>query len=573
MSHAEVATEYARAVVAGEIPNCKWVRLAAERHLRDLEAAENDPDFRYEFDEDEAERVCAFIELLPHVKGKWAKARERIVLQPWQVFIVACIFGWIRRSDGLRRFRETYLKIPRKNGKSVIAAGIGLWMFCGDDEHGAEVYCGATTEKQAWEVFRPARLMLDAEISADIREAVGAEVLAKSLLVHGDLSRFEPVIGKPGDGASPSCGIADEYHEHDTPDMIDTFQTGMGAREHPLLLIITTAGYNLGGPCYGKEIQARKVLEGTVANDELFAVMYGIDEGDDWAQPAALRKANPNFGVSVDGEFLEGMQRQAVLNADQQTRFKTKHLNEWCSAKSAWMNQALWTLAKDEALTLEEVVAARPEASVISVDLASKVDLATEQILFRRLLAGKWHYYLFGRYWLPEETIEEPGPNQHLYRRWVIEGHLIATAGATIDYDTIAKTVSEDLKAIDGREFVFDPFNATHLSQMVAAEAGDSVEIVEFLQKPWNFSVPMDEITAALKDGRFHHDGNPITAWCMSNVVGKVAKKDMYSPTKERPENKIDGAVAAIMAMSRAMADEPQDEGVDSWLTKAVVNR
>lgn len=567
--HVDAANAYARQVVAGEIAACKWVRLSCQRHLDDL-AREDDEDFPYYFDPDEGNRVAAFIELLPHVKGKWAKRRELIRLQPWQAFIIVCIFGWLRASDGMRRYRETYLKIPRKNGKSVVAAGIGLWMFLGEDEHGAEVYAGATTEKQAWEVFRPAKLML--EQSPEVADMVGAEALAKALVVLGDLSRFEPVIGKPGDGASPSCGIVDEYHEHDSPDMVDTFQTGMGAREQPLLLIITTAGYNLGGPCYDKELQARKMLEGVIDNPELFAIMFGLDEGDDWADPASLRKANPNFGISVDGEFLEAQQRQAVLNAAQQTRFKTKHLNEWCSAKSAWMNQALWTAAADPALEQAELVAVQAEA-FLAVDLASKTDLATEQVLFRRLLAGRWHYYLFGRYWLPEETVEDPGPNQHLYRRWVIEGWLTVTGGATIDYDTVAHSVTEDLKLTGGREFVFDPFNATHLSQKVAAEAGDSVAVIEFLQKPWNFPVPMDEITAALKDGRFHHDGNPVTAWCMSNVVGKVAKKDMYSPTKERPENKIDGAVAAIMAMSRAMAENPIDEGVDSWLTKAVVSR
>lgn len=567
--HAEAAEQYARAVVSGEIPNCKWVVLAAQRHLDDL-TRQDDPEFPYYFDPDEGERVCAFIEYLPHVKGKWAKEAERLALQPWQSFVTVCLFGWLRKSDGLRRFRETYLKIPRKNGKSVLAAGIGLWMLVGEDEHGAEVYSGATTEKQAWEVFRPARLMLNQ--SSDVIDATGAEVWAKALVVPGDGSRFEPIIGKPGDGASPSCGIVDEYHEHDTPDMVDTLQTGMGARSQPLLFIITTAGYNLAGPCYDKELQARKVLEGVVENPELFAVMYGIDVGDDWADPGILRKANPNFGVSVDAEFLEAQQRQAVQNAQQQTRFKTKHLNEWCSARSAWMNQALWTLAADPALTREELVATRAEC-YISVDLASKIDLASEQTLFRRLLAGRWHYYLFGRYWLPEETIEEPGPNQAAYRRWVIEGWLSTTEGATIDYDTIAQTVVEDVKASGAREFIFDPFNATHLSQKVGGEAGASLEVVEFQQKPWNFAVPMDEITSALKDGRFHHDGNPITAWCVSNVVGKVAKKDMFSPTKERPENKIDGAVAAIMAMSRAMVLEQQSEGVGSWLTKAVVCR
>lgn len=560
--YAAIATQYARDVVAGAIPNCQWVRLAAQRHLTDLEESA-----AYYFDADEANRVCAFIECLPHVKGKWARDKQTIVLEPWQCFIVACLFGWLRQSDGLRRFRETYLKIPRKNGKSVLAAAVGLVLLLLDGEHGAEVYSGATSEKQAWEVFRPARMML--QRLEELQELTGAEVWAKALVVEENGSRFEPVIGKPGDGSSPHGGIVDEYHEHDGPDMVDTFQTGMGAREQPLLLIITTAGYNLAGPCYEKELQAERVLQGVAENPELFAVMYGIDKGDDWASADVLRKANPNFGVSVSGEFLEAQQRQAVQNAANQTRFRTKHLNEWVSAGVAWINAVDWRAAADTMLTREE---AREVAdfAVVAADLASKLDLAAAQTLFRRDVGGKPHYYLFGRYWLPEEQVEEPGPNQSAYRQWMIDGWLTVTPGAVVDYDTIAQTIAADAKAAGAAEFVFDPFNATHLSQMVAGEGGDGLTLVEFQQKPWNFAVPMDEFEAALRDGRVHHDGNPITAWCMANVVAKVSKKDMVAPTKQSRASKIDGAVAAVMAFSRAVTPETDSAGVSNWLNDPI---
>lgn len=556
-SHVADANRYAREVVAGKIPAGKYVRLACQRHLDDLKR-EKDKAFRFRFDKDEANSVCALAELLPHTKGKWAQKAERIKLEPWQKFLLCCLFGWLKKRSSKRRFRKAYLEIPRKNGKSVVAAVIAVKMLAFDGEFGAEVYSGATTEKQAWEVFRPAKQMI--ERSPELSEAVGAEVWAKAVVLPADGSRLEPVIGKPGDGASPSCAIADEYHEHDTPDLVDTMETGMGAREQPLLVMITTAGFNLAGPCYDQHLEVRRVLDGAVENDELFGCIWSLDERDDWADPQNLRKANPNFGVSVDGEFLEAQQRQAVLNPIQQNRFKTKHLNVWCSARAAWMNMQQWHLAADSMLTMDELIAEGAEA-YIAVDMASKLDLASEQILFRRMLAGKPHYYLFGRYWLPEETIEEPGRNQAAYRKWVISGHLTPTPGATIDYDTIAEQVIADMRRTTAREFVFDPFNAVHLSQMVAEAVGESVQVVEFQQKPWNFAVPMDEITAALKDGRFHHDGNPITTWCVANVVAKVAKKDMFSPTKEKPEQKIDGAVAAIMAMARAIVEteaEPQ---------------
>jgi len=559
---APIAEAYARDVVAGKIPNCKWVKLACKRHLDDLKASA-DPDYPYKFSVKLAERVCTFVEMLPHVKGEWAQDRKLFKLSPWQVFILACIFGWVRKRDDRRRFRVAYIKIPRKNGKSLLAAAIGLYMLTADDEQGAEVYAGATTRKQAMEVFGPAKAMLSR--TPELQEAAGAEARVSVLIVEATLSKFEPIIGNPGDGSSPSCALIDEYHEHDTPNQVDTMQTGMGARREPLLLKITTAGFNLAGPCYDDELFAQKVLEGTIDDPQLFALMYGIDDTDDWASPGVLMKANPNYGVSVDAEFLESQQRQAVINAGHQTKFRTKHLNEWCGAGRAWMPLAQWKAAADSALTIDELVARRCDCWV-SLDLASKLDLCAEQILFREMLGGLPHFYVFGRYWLPGQTVRDAGKNKQAYERWVRDGWLVETDGATIDYDTICEQVVSDIKQCQAGELVYDPFNAGHLQQMVSAEVGDSVEVIEFVQKPWNFAVPMDEVLAALKDGRFHHDGNPITQWCMSNVVAKPAKKDMYSPGKEKPEQKIDGAVALFMAMARGVADiEPQGEPSVRW--------
>lgn len=559
------AKRYAEAVLSGEVLACQWVRLACQRHILDLLEA-TDPTSRYYFDEGEADRACGFMEHLPHVKGRWAAKRELLHLQAWQCFIVCCIFGWRRRKDGLRRFRHAYLAIPRKNGKSILAAAIGIYLWGADGEFGAEVYCGATTEKQAWEVFTPARSMI--RKSDEIREMMGAEVWAKTLIIPEDSSKFEPVIGNPGDGSSPSCAIIDEFHEHDSPAMVDTMVTGMGAREHPLLLEITTSGFNLASPCYDQEQEAKKVLSGAIYNPELFTIIYTIDEGDDWKDPDSLRKANPNWGVSVGDEFLESQLRLAIQNPINQNKFKTKHLNVWCSARSAWMNLELWNRGAIPGLTREDV-AGSPCA--VSFDAASKCDLVAESELYARQEPdGKNHYYLFGRYWLPEAVLEGDDRNAHIYRKWATEGHLQVTEGATIDFETVAEEIGEDLLRSGARELVFDPFNGIHLAQRAAAsdKLPDDFELVEFNQKPWNFPVPMDEITAALKDGRFHHDGNPITRWCVSNVVARQAKKGMFSPQKENNDSKIDGAVSAIMAVSRLMPREIAEEtgSVDGWL-------
>jgi phage terminase large subunit-like protein len=546
--HVATANKYARDVVAGKVPAGKYARLACERHLTDL-AKSKAKNYPYYFDADAGEKACAFVELLPHTKGKWARLSERLVLAPWQCFILACVFGWMRRKNGKRRFRELYSEIPRKNGKSQLGAGIGLYMLIADEEYGAEIYSGATTEKQAWEVFGPARQMIAR--TPGLARAAGVEVWGKSLAIPSDGSKFEPVIGKPGDGSSPSCALIDEFHEHDTPDLLDTMQTGMGAREQPLTAIITTAGYNLGGPCFDKHSEVKKVLEGLIENDELFGIIFSIDEGDDWADPKSLRKANPNFGISVDGDFLEAQQRRATQNPIEQNRFKTKHLNVWCSARNAWMNMIQWGMCADEALKIEEF---EGDECWFVLDLASKNDICAFVQLFKRQLNGVDHYYAFGRYYLPEDTIEEAKTNQALYRKWVIQGHLIATDGAEIDFDVIREDVKQLSSRFHVNEVAYDPWRATQLAHQLAK---DGATVVEFRQTVQNMSPAMKELAAAVKSGRFHHDGNPALTWMVSNVVAKEDAKENIYPRKDRPEQKIDGPVALMMGVGRAMVGEP----------------
>lgn len=548
--HAQMAADYAASVIAGTVPAGPWVIKAAQRHLRDLEKSKTDPKYPYYFNDQEGAKVCRFIEKLPHTKGEWARNKEIIVLQPWQCFLLVVLFGWKKRKNHKRRFRVAYWEIPRKNGKSILGAGIGLYMLLADGEFGAEVYSGATTEKQAWEVFKPAKIMM--ERTPRIAQYFGVDIWSKVLVINKKGSKFEPLIGNPGDGASPSCAIVDEYHEHDTPALYNTMETGMGARTQPLMLVITTAGYNLASPCHEKHDEVAKVLDGIVENDELFGCIFGIGEKDDWADPKNLIKANPNFGVSVDEDFLLSQQRQAILNPVDQNKFKTKHLNVWCAVLNSMFNMQQWLLAADNMLSEDELISDKSADRWIGIDLASKVDLCTEQKLYRKMIGGKPHYYVFGRYWLPEETIDEPGPNMAHYKKWVNQGYLTQTEGATVDFEMITKQVIEDAKKINALEIVYDPFNATQMAQDLLAEGIKNV--VEFLQQPQNFALPIDEIQSAMKDGRFHHDGNPVTTWCMANVVARPTKKGLSAPMKMKPHQKIDGAVAIMMGVARAIA-------------------
>jgi len=553
------ANKYARDVVGGRVPACKWVKLACKRHLDDLKAAKAKR-YPYRFDRDAAERVCAFIQLLPHTKGKWARERKLIELEPWQRFLFAVLFGWVQKGSGLRRFREAYIEVPRKNGKSVIAAGVANYMLAADREYGAEVYCGATTEKQAWEVFRPAKLMLTK--SPALISAAGIEVMAKNVSIPADGSRLEPLIGNPGDGSSPSCALVDEFHEHQTPDLYDTMLTGMGARDQPLMFIITTAGFNLAGPCYDKRRQAQQALDGSVPNPELFGAIYTIDEGDDWQDPATLRKANPNMGVSVSEEFLAKAQQDAIRYPSRQNSFLTKHLNLWVSARTAWLNMADWHASGQEGLALDDFEG-RP--CWVGVDLASKTDIAAIALLFRdELEDGKTRWIAFVRSYLPEGAIERASHNRAAYESWINSGHLITTDGEELDFDIIR----DDLLDLAGRfeieEIAYDPWRATQLAHQLMK---DGAEIIEYRNTVQNMSPPMREMEAAITAGRWRHGCDPVLTWMASNVVAKVDAKENLYPRKERAENKIDGIVAILMALGRALTLENQEGDLLSSLS------
>lgn len=556
LTFADIATQYARDVVEGRIPSCKWNRLACERHLRDLERI-GSPGFPYAWNPElvdakgktyrPAERICKFAELMPHIKGDWAAKGLLIKLGAWQVFILSSIFGWVHRDTGKRRFRVADLYVPRKNAKSTLASVIGNFMLAVDGEFGAEVYSGATSQDQAMEVFRPALLM--ARATPRFCANYGVTVNASNLSVTETNSKFEPVIGKPGDGASPSCAIVDEYHEHKTPELYDTMQTGMGARSQPLLLVITTAGSDISGPCFLHQKELEKILEGVVDNDQRFGIIFGIDEGDDWTDEAVLIKANPNFGVSVDADFLRTQQRDAIADPRKQNVFKTKHLNVWVAAASPWLNLYNLQQCGDSGLKIEEF---RGEDCVAGLDLASKQDIASKVLVFRREIDGEDHYYAFSRNYVPEAAVEKP-ENAH-YQAWVNAGHLVATPGNMIDLSQIEDDIFQDAETVVIREVAKDPWGGQQLGANLAKEG---FEVVDIPQQVRYLSEPMKIIQALVDAGRFHHDGNPCYVWQLSNVEIAPDRNENIFPRKLRATNKIDAAIATIVAMSRAIVAAP----------------
>lgn len=542
-THVERANEYARRVLSGDIPACEWIKLACRRHFDDLDAGV------YRFDDVRAEKAARFISLMPHTKGKWALPNPKepgshlTRLEPWQCFFVCSIFGWLK-GDGTRRFQKASLYVPRKNGKSHLAAAIGLYMLCADSEPGSEVYCGATSEKQAWEVFGPAHRM--ASKTPALVERYGLEINARNMNVRSENSKFEPVIGNPGDGASPHCAIIDEFHEHRTTALYNAMLTGMGAREQPLLLVITTAGEDLSSPCYNDFKTCQQVLSGSISDPEHFALIYTIDESDAWDDEKTLIKANPNFGVSVKKEFLLSRLNEARTNARHQGRYKTKHLNMWVTALDSFFNLEAWRKA-DADVSLEDFDG---ECVYIGMDLASKVDLAVVVVLVPPSSnGGDWH--TFAKFYLPEQTVAQT-ENEH-YREWAEGGHITVTDGAIIDFDVIKADLIDLCTRFECLSLPYDPYQATKLVTELQSEG---LPVIEMRSTVLNFSDPMKMLDGLIRDGKIVHDGNPVMTWMIGNVVATHDAKDNVFPRKNRDEDKIDGPVALIMAMARAMVGE-----------------
>ena len=559
--HIERAEAYVEDVLSGRRPACKMERLACERYRRDRKNRR----WPYTFDPVKAERVCKFIELMPHIKGAWAARKELLKLPGWQCFILINVFGFVHKRGprkGQRRFTESFTVVPRKNGKSTVSAGVGLYMLALDGEVGAEVYSGAATERQAWEVFGPARLM--AQGRPDLLANFKIAVNSSNINILSRASKFEPIIGTPHDGASPSCAIIDEFHEHDTSAQFDTMLTGMGARQQPLMWVITTAGDNLAGPCFDKLLTSRKILERVVDDEEKFFIEYAIDEDDDWTRHDAIRKANPNLGISVSEEFLLARQREAIRNTREQGRFKTKHLDMWVNARSAFFNMQSWAMCRRPDITLESLKGRRCK---MALDLASKQDIAAMQLLFD-LEDGT--FATFGRYYLPEDIIDEPGHDH--YRGWALADppKLILTPGNMIDFERIEDDIDEIRRDFDVEEITFDPAQATMLMTRLMTKGA---RVSEFQQTAAVYTEPMKQVAALIDAGKLNHDCEPNDpmSWMMSNVTARTDGKDQVFPRKEKPENKIDGPVSLIMAMRIVMAGLPALPDIDDFLKNAVI--
>ncbi len=545
--YAKRGTWYAERVVSGEIPAGRYVRLACQRQLDDLEKNKA-PDSRWEWVPEAGEEVCRLAELMPHVKGRWRSAT--IQLEDWQCFLFTVIFGWKDRATGLRRFRKALTVTPRKNAKTAMAAIVGLYLFAFDGEPGAEVYSAATTRDQAALSWDTARKMCDRQPA--IKDEVGIECLARALVQVAEGSTFRPLSRDAHslEGLNVHGALIDELHAHKTREVFDVIDDATGSRQQPLLFIISTEGDANEGVFAEQVTYAQNILGGVHEDDTYFAIYYSLDPGDDWTLESSWQKANPNYGVSVFAADMEARCKQAIQNPGSQASFLTKRLNVRVGAAESYFNMLAWdTICKVDGIGPEDLIG---EPCTMAIDMASKSDLTSKVILFRatksegKIQAG--HFYVFTRNYLPDAATQPGKPNYELYRGWIATDAIHVTPGDITDYDFLESDLLEDVRLYKPGSVGIDPnYNAAQFTNNMR-KAG--VRLIDVAHNVQNFTNPIQELHADILAGRIHHNGDPVLTWAISNVAVKANAKDDLYPIKTREANKIDPAVTLIAARS-----------------------
>ena len=517
------------------------------------------------FDVDAAELALEFFpECLHHVKG--AMAGKPFVLEPWQSAVVANLFGW-KRPDGTRRYREAFVFVPRKNGKSAMAAGLLLEaLFC-DNEPGAEIYGAASEYKQASLVFDHARGMVlqDSELMSRAQIFKGQ---SKAITTDDGLSSYR-VISSDADtkhGYNTHFAVIDELHTMPNSDLVDTLQTSTGARQQPMIVHITTSDYEREGSiCNEKHDYASKVRDGVIEDESFLPVIYEAKIEDDWTSPEVWKRANPNLGISLSLEYLERECARAQEQPRYENTFKRLHLNIRTEQADRWIQLEKWD-ACGEAVNEVEL---RGQACYGGLDLASTTDIAALVLDFPITEDGVVSHVLLPYFWVPgDNAIVREKRDKVPYLQWAREGHIEMTPGNVIDYGYIRKKINELAEEYDIQMIAADPWNATQTIQDLEA---DGINVFSHRQGFASMNEPSKAFEKLVLSGQLRHGGNPVLRWMASNVAVDTDPADNIKPSKKRSTERIDGIPAAIMAIGRATLEPEQPESYYETHTLEVI--
>ncbi len=519
---------YAQQVLDGTIVAGKWIKLACERFFTLIE------DDRYEFREEKVEDVVRFIRILRHYTGR--HAGKPFTLEPWQEFAVASIFGFYIWEDGSRLVKSVYMEMARKQGKSAFSAALCLYILIAAGEMNAEVYLAANSKDQAKISFG---------MCSNFVKSIDPK--AKYLTAYRDRVNFDKTLStlrvlaaddSKLDGFNASMYLLDEYHAAKTTKLKDVLQSSQGMRDDPLGVIITTAGFDKLGPCYQYRTMCTEVLSGLKTDDSLFALIYSLDEGDDWKDEKVWIKSNPNLGVTVKPAYIREQVQKAVNSPSDEVGVKTKNLNMWCDADTVWIPEH-YILSASRNMTIGEF---RDMDCYAGVDLSATSDLTSLAFLIPTEEA--MHFFI--KYYLPEAALREKRFKE-LYGEWRRFGYLTVTPGNVTDYDYILNDLMKIRDTVYLQKVGYDDWNATQFV-INATEKGLPMEPVS--QSIGNFNRPTKELERLILSDRARFDNNVITRHCFRNVVMARDRNGNTKPSKQFEEKKIDGVIASLMALS-----------------------
>lgn len=543
-------TDYARKVLSGKIVAGKLVKQACQRHLDDLETAHLRG---IRFDTAAAAFALEKLEIFRHSKGEWGG--KQIVLSDWEKFIAGSLFGW-KNKDGTRRYRVAYIEVPRKNGKSTFLALLCNFMLYFDGEWGAEIYTAATKREQARIVFDEAVNML--------RKCPEWWKIRRDTAIFGNAvshlakaSKMMPLSADAHtmDGLNPSFVTIDELHAHKTRAVFDVLNTAQGARRQPLLVAITTAGWDRNSVCWQQREYATKILERVFNDDQLFCFIATIDKGDDWTDPAVWAKANPNYGISVKPDYIKAQCARAQKMPSELNAFLRLHLNVWTEQADRWIAMEDWDDCLEE--YTEDDLAGRPCFGAI--DMSSTQDISSFSLTFPpQDEKEKWKQLHW--FFVPADNIQKRAERDRVdYAVWVRQGLIEATEGNVVDYNVVQQRILDICTKFQVNDIAYDRWNIT---QMVTNLAGEGLEMVQFGQGYASMSAPTKTLSDLIISKKIAHNGNPVLRWMVSNVACTQDPAGNMKPDKAKSSEKIDGVVTMIMGIGRAIVSDPDQSSV-----------
>lgn len=534
-------------VLAGRVVVGKLVRQAVERFC--TMADRSDIEIRH----DRIERVVNLFRLLHHFKGR--HAGKPFILEPWQEFAVAGIFGLYYKDTDHRVCRNVYIEIARKNGKTAFGAGLALYALMADGEAGAEVDLGANSKEQAKIAFEFARNF------ARVFNEEGKKPLIKP---YRDELKFALTDSKMKvfaseaatlDGYDASTYLLDEYHAAPNSELRDVLQSSQAGRANPLGIIITTAGFNLDGPCYQYRTMCTEVLEGVAEDDSLFALIYSLDDDDDWTDPSVWAKCAPNLGKTVYKRFYQDAIKQASNDKSAEVGIRTKTFNQWVGSSEVWIPNKYIIAGTHDARLLDVADPNDLDCVVYGgIDLASTSDLTASATMVER--DGVFHFWV--DYYLPEEAVVNASDIKR-YDEWAKRGYIQRTPGNVTDYNYILKDLLGKDKACQYRRIGYDQYNST---QFVISAEDNGLPMRPYSQTIGNFNRPTREFERLILSGKAKIHNNPVTRFCLRNVVLRQDHNGNIKPDKSKASQKIDGVVAMIMALGVYLENPTREFGI-----------